>query len=115
MSRPIEYEVNEVAKAFDEYINNNEEPLIQEFCLNYGMSRPNLYVMKEKYKEIEEAMDKCLTKQEIYILRNAQRINPALAIFRLKQPTFGYKDRQEIENTVTVKEDKLDDILRAMK
>ena len=41
-------------------------------------------------------------KQEMFLIR-AKDVNPIMAIFRLKQPSFGYKDKQEIDTTITSK------------
>ena len=42
-----------------------------------------------------------LDKQELFLAR-AKDINPVMAIFRLKQPVFGYKDKQDIQLDATV-------------
>lgn len=100
MGAPKQYNVDDIVKAFDEYITANDEPLVQEFALNYGISRTHLYELSNSNSNLSDIINKCLVKQEIYLVRNAStnKINPVFTMFRLKQPSFGYKDKQEIES-----------------
>ena len=47
----------------------------------------------------QEAKKRLLRKQELFLIKEgaANRINPTMAIFRLKQPVFGYTDKQDIK------------------
>lgn len=111
IGRPRKYDINDVIEKFEEYIKKEEEPLVQEFALNYGISRPRLYELAEENKELSDTIKKAIEKQEVFLLKGATRgqLNPTFCIFRLKQPCFGYNDKQEIEHNGKLKtESKVD-------
>jgi hypothetical protein len=85
----------------NDYIDTHDEPMIQEFCLLYGYGRQTMYDIAEDNEQIAYTMKRLMLKQEIYLVKQAEagKINPAFAIFRLKQRGFDYKDKQEIEHT----------------
>ena len=100
--RPRIYNADDVCKALDVYIDSNEEPLIQEFCLQYDISKDQLYVIsqrdEEDSKRLADSMKKAIAKQEVFLVKNATRrtIDPVFSMFRLKQPCHGYTDRHEV-------------------
>ena len=108
MARPIEHNIDDIIQSLEKYIELNEEPLVQEFALNYGISRSRLYELAEKNDILSYTIKKAIEKQEVYLLKNASRnlINPTFTMFRLKQPTFGYKDKTEIDQNIGNKDDK---------
>lgn len=103
MARPTTIDVNDVIEKLNQYIDKNEEPLIQEFCLNYPISNSRFYDYEKENSELSEAIKRCIKKQEVFLVRNAERnkINPVFAMFRLKQKCFGYTDKQEIDQKVS--------------
>ena len=100
--RPTTIDVNDVIDKLNIYINENEEPFIQEFCLNYDISKARFYDLAGTNQELSDAIKKAIMKQELYIVKNASKskINPVFGMFRLKQPTFGYTDKTEIDQTI---------------
>jgi hypothetical protein len=100
MARPRKYNVDDIIEKMDKYIRQNDEPLIQEFILDYGISKAHLYELEKESEGLSDAIKKCIQKQEVYLLRNAsvKAIDPVFTMFRLKQPCFGYKDKQEVES-----------------
>jgi hypothetical protein len=100
----------EVYTAFDEYIRNEPDPTVVHFvssdetAMQYNVSRDNI----NDWEEFSTLQKKAIQKQEAYLLRNGGRgvYNPTMAIFRLKQPQHGYKDR--IDSDITTGGEKID-------
>lgn len=96
-------EKQEVYDAFTEYINTTDDPTtvgfvsVNEVALQYSVTRHNIHDWAE-FSALEE---RAVTKQEHFLITNAgsNKYNPTFAIFRLKQPVHGWKDR--IENDLT--------------
>ena len=101
MGRPKKYDVNDVIDKLNKYIDITDEPMIIEFCLNYGISRTHLYELRDINEDLANTIKKAISKEEMFLVKNAekQKINPVFAMFRLKQPTFGYKDKTEVETS----------------
>ena len=100
--RPRIYNAEHISEALLKYIEENDEPLIQEFCLNYDISKDQLYAIsgrdEEDSKRLSDSMKKAIAKQEVFLVKNATRrtIDPVFSMFRLKQPCHGYTDRHEL-------------------
>lgn len=101
--RPPKFDAAEINKALETFIMENNEPLIQEFTLNYGISQSRFYDLAKDNEKLSETIKKALTKQELYLIKQTQagNINPTFAIFRLKQKQFGWTDKQEVDSKVT--------------
>ncbi|MCY6957845.1 terminase small subunit [Clostridium brassicae] len=101
MPKP-KFNVNDIIEKLNIFIDENEEPLIQEFCLQYGISRSRFYDYAAENKQLSDTIQKAIDKQEIFLIKNTERgkLNPTFVIFRLKQKCFGWKDKQEIDQTV---------------
>ena len=106
LGRPKIYNVDDIVEKLNKYIDDTEEPMILEFCVNYGINRQYLYELRDKElvkdnKSLADTIKRAIEKEEMFLLKNAERqkINPVFAMFRLKQPAFGYKDKTEIETT----------------
>lgn len=92
-------EREEVLEAFEQYIIEEEDPTVVGFVANdetaikYNVTRDNI----NDWDEFSTLKKRAITKQEAYLLKNGtqNKINPTLAIFRLKQPQHGYKDKFE--------------------
>jgi hypothetical protein len=108
LGRPRIYDPEVLADKLDAYIEDTPEPLIQEFCLNENINKDTLYRLEKENKHLSDSMKKAIQKQEIYLVRNGStgKVNPVFAIFRLKQPTFGYTDKADI--TLTAKQEEYD-------
>jgi len=99
MARPVKYKPDDIIEALNRYIDDTEDPLIKEFCLQYGISSSRFYDLTKDNTALLEAIKRATEKDEIYLLRNAEsnKINPTFSIFRLKQPVHGYTDRQDVK------------------
>jgi hypothetical protein len=98
--RPNIYDPLELAERLNEYINNNDYPLIKEFCLQPNTPcHDRLIILKQDCPELDEAYKKAIAKQEVFIDRGATMgvLNPTFAIFKLKQHQFGWTDKQQID------------------
>lgn len=82
-----------------EYIDMTDDPQIKEFCLD--RSNPCDDTLVEWGKEIDSgfsaAIKRLIAKQEVYLSRQTS----VMAIFRLKQPQHGYKDKTEQDINAT--------------
>lgn len=103
MSKVTSEELQEVVDALDAYINITPDPTIVGFCawdpvaIKYRVNKDNVH----DWPECRELQKRALQKQEAYLLEGAtrNRINPIMAIFRLKQPQHGYTDRVDHDLT----------------
>lgn len=94
----------ELLEAIEKYTEATDQPLIKEFCLQFDISEDALQDYRDKYRSISGAIKKLLAKQEVFLVKagSSNQINPTMAIFRLKQPVFGYTDKQQVDFTGNV-------------
>lgn len=93
----------EVYNALQQYILETDDPTIpgflseNEVALKYHINDSNLY----DWQEFPALIKQAVRKQEAYLLKQAGagKYNPAIAIFRLKQPQHGYRDKVETDIT----------------
>lgn len=93
----------EVYEALEQYIKRTPDPTIVGFVswdevpLKYDVTDDNI----NDWEEFSRLRKRAVKKQEAYLLQAAGtgRFNPTFAIFRLKQPVHGYKDRVEQDIT----------------
>lgn len=88
-----------------EYIDSIPDPNLPEFCsmLDDNPHRDTLYEWSNdeevnKIYGFRHLLKRLHEKQESFLIR-AKDVNPIMAIFRLKQPSFGYTDKQVIDQT----------------
>ncbi len=101
MARPREINIQDVIKEFDVYVDETEYPMVKEFALNYRISTSRLYDLIKENDELSDTKKRCLTKAEIYLNKKLAegKTNPTGKIFLLKQPAFGYTDKQAIDHS----------------
>jgi hypothetical protein len=101
-------QVKELMCAFEEYIQNTEVPIINEFTYQQGIIRQNLY----DYPEFSTLLKRCTEKKEVALEKGMLSGNmpPAAAIFSLKQ--MGWRDKHEVEHNGSMKISVIDDIKR---
>ena len=99
--RPTIIDANDMCEKLSVYIKENEEPMIIDFCVQYGISKQRFYELVQNNQELADLQKELITKEESFLVRNGERghINPVFTMFRLKQPAFGYKDKTEIETS----------------
>lgn len=99
--RPLKFtsqELSDIYDAFDDYINKVDDPTITGFISRYSINDKWIDRDYLQGKKIFRALiTKARAKEESYLL--SQMKNPTMAIFRLKQPIFGYSDVQKVEST----------------
>lgn len=99
-------EKEELAVALDKWIKATDYPLLTAFCLDdsvaqtYDLTEDNL----QDWEEFTNLRKKALKKQVKYLDEGAtaNRVNATFAIFKLKQPAFGWTDKQEIQHSGAV-------------
>lgn len=98
MARPVKYDVNDIKNSLDEYIANTDDPMIVDFCVQYGISKGHLYELAKNDSALNDTIKMSCDKQERYIVKQTQsgNIPPAFGIFRLKQKQFGWTDKTEV-------------------
>lgn len=92
----------EVYHAFEEYIEDNEYPTMPDFCAynkvakKYKLTTQNL----KDWEQFTSLRKRLVDKQEQFTESQVMKgkLNPTWAIFKLKQPAFGWTDRQEIQH-----------------
>ncbi len=92
---PVTLNPDDIADKLEQYIAVTDMPYIERFALEYPISIESLRRLRESNKRLDGALKKALTKQELYLneMASHNKINPTFAIFKLKQPQFGYSDR----------------------
>lgn len=96
-------EKKEVWRAFEKYVDEEEYPTVTGFCANhkiavkYGLISQNLKDWPQFSSLIKKANDKQAIYTEEQTIRG--KMNPTWAIFKLKQPAFGWTDKQEVEHS----------------
>lgn len=87
--------VKEIQWLFQEYIDNNDVPIIAEFAYTNGILRESLY----DYPEFSTLLKMCIAKKESQLekLTLSGKINAPMAIFSLKQ--LGWTDKEKIEHS----------------
>jgi hypothetical protein len=113
LARPRVYKHDDIADLLAAYIDENELPLIEEFCVNNDVTRDTFYRLlgesehgKNSVGEEVSSKLSCIKKRadqkaEAYLVKNAlgNKVNPVFSMFMLKQARFGWRDKQEIEHT----------------
>lgn len=93
----------EVYEALEAYIQRTPDSTIVGFCAWDPV--PNKYDVTDDnindWPEFSRLRKKAVLKQEAFLLSGAitNKLNPTFAIFRLKQPVHGYKDRVDSDIT----------------
>lgn len=101
MARPTIYNPEDIADALEKFIAANDSPLIQQFLVEYDMSKSRFYDLAQHNDRLSDAIKRAINKQEAYIVKNTEtgKLNPIFSIFRLKQHQFGWVDKQEVAAT----------------
>lgn len=94
----------EVAEAYDAYVERTDLPLIAEFCVFDPVAR-KYGILKDEFdlwRELQPGKRRGHLKQEAYLFKTGMKANnPAFTIFLLKQERIGYRDRYDNVNTDT--------------
>lgn len=92
----------EIKAAFEKYIETTEDPNIAQFVAYNPVALKHKVTKRDMYenKHFDKLKMWALAKQEAYLLKVGMTSqNVTMAIFRLKQPYHGYRDRVEQDIT----------------
>lgn len=96
-------EKKEVWKAFEKFVDENDYPTVTGFCANHklGIKYKLISQNLKDWPQFSSLIKRANDKQAEYTEDMAQRgkMNPTWAIFKLKQPAFGWTDKQEVEHS----------------
>jgi len=100
--RPKNYnnkQIAEIKVKLEEYIDNEDLPILAEFAYKNNITRQIFY----DYKEFSTLVKKLFDKKEAQLERLGafNIINATMAVFSLKQ--LGWRDKQETEITGGIK------------
>lgn len=100
VGKPPKFNTEQMREIYDDldvYIRTNEDPAIVRFVANYYK-----YDVVDQYiyerPEYAGLVKRAIKKQEAYLISCEK--NPTMAIFRLKQPQHGYRDKTEVATTI---------------
>jgi hypothetical protein len=101
MARPVEWTDELKSALLDDFINYVEEqdiPIIAEFCAKHHVYKQRLY----EWAEFADSIKWCITKKEgaLESMGLTKQIDTTMAIFSLKQ--LGWKDKTEVEHSGSV-------------
>jgi len=96
--RPRKYSpetVEQIYHALDDYIENNDIPILAEFAYQNDITREYLY----KYEEFSTLVKRLRNKKESQLEKKALRkeVDTGMAVFSLKQ--LGWSDKKHMELT----------------
>jgi hypothetical protein len=108
MARPKVYDPEVLAVQLQEYTDSVSEPMIQEFCVLRKINKDTIYRLEKECKALSDSIKYLHAKQELRTIRLAESgdINTTFAIFKLKQKCYGWSDKQEVDQTISNKDDK---------
>lgn len=88
-------------KEYIQYCNKEERlPNVAGFCVYSDINRDTFYAQKDYYSDTFKKVNEMLEDEAL----NNKYVNDTLKIFYMKNKC-GYKDRQEIDSSVNVKQD----------
>ena len=104
--RPCIYTAEGLTEDLLTYIDETEDPYIEEFALKRNVSVDTIYRYKKESTELSDAIKKCHTKQALRTIRRIESgsIPANFGIFKLKQKAYGaWTDKQQIEQAINQK------------
>lgn len=98
---PKKFFAKDIIKDLNKYIEETDDPMVEEFVLNSEFSGDTLYRLAKEDVELSETIKKVHQKQSIRTQRLAELgdIPTAWAIFKMKQKCYGWTDKQEVVST----------------
>ena len=99
--RPKVYSDEKILEDLIKYMNNTDDPYIEDFILQNEFSPDTFYRLAKENKKLSDTIKRVHAKQMMRTVRKAElgEINPTFAIFKLKQKCYGWTDKQEIEHS----------------
>ena len=98
--RPRVFDAEDMGAGRMAHVERSDDPSIVGFCVEYKTHKDTVYRLAKENQRLADAIKECSVKQEERTVRLAEAgtIPTAWAIFKMKQPTYGWSDRQEISN-----------------
>lgn len=95
-------QIVEIVQDFIDYIDRTPDPTIVNFTSTYKKYSINKDYISD-HEEFSELRKRAIEKQESFLLYGAtqNKLNASVAIFRLKQPQHGYKDKTEVDQNIS--------------
>lgn len=96
--RPDVHDYDKVIEKLRHYTENNDVPIIAEFCYKNGIPRQTLYDKAQNHEGLSDAIKMAILKKEAMLEKGSLngQINYRFAIFSLKQ--LGWSDKVDVEN-----------------
>jgi hypothetical protein len=93
---PTKYNIEDIVKSLQEYVEQTALPVISRFCTQYGIPREYLYQLAQLSDDLSYSIKIAIAKKEAELEEGGLqgRYAAAMAIFSLKQ--LGWKDRHDI-------------------
>lgn len=98
------YHADNLIPAFEKYITETEYHIIKEFLLLYKLSgtpfnNARAYLESIGDMRLSELMEASINKKEVFLEKKAiaGEIDTKFAMFILKQPCHGWRDKVEVE------------------
>jgi len=117
MARPKKFDADKLADQLIKYTNLSDDPMVQEFCYENDVTKDTVYRLAKENSRLSDSIKRLHNKQEIRTIRKAESgdINNTFAIFKLKQPCYGWTDKQEVNHSggVTVKTEIIEKYLKS--
>ena len=95
------YDLQTIADKLETYIQSTDNPSVAEFCSDFSNPvKDTLYNYAKEYKPISDSLKRINAIQEARTIRMLEsgELNPIYGIFKLKQPAYGWTDKQQVES-----------------
>ena len=99
---PRQYNAQEMIDDLRAYIDSNDNPIIEEFLLSVPYCKDTLYRFKAESTILSDTIKELHCKQEVRTVHRVENgdMPVAWAIFKMKQPVYGWTDKQTIDATI---------------
>lgn len=95
--------IKELLAEYKDFVKTEKDPNVAKFVTSSDLCFEHLILPHNIYdwQEFAGLRKLAIAKQEAYLIEKAgdNKYNPTLAIFRLKQPQHGYRDRVDTDVT----------------
>jgi hypothetical protein len=98
-------DIPSISRGLKDYIDKHDEPIMVGFMAEFRLkgqwlNKDDIVTLSERDKGFKELVNLARLKEEATLLK--QKDKPVMAIFRLKQPIFGYIDNARQTTEVNV-------------
>ncbi|MDP4117679.1 MAG: hypothetical protein Q8873_00600 [Bacillota bacterium] len=104
MARPKEINIDDLIAKFNLYIDNTDDPLIEEFAINYRVNRQYIYELAKDNEQLTDTITRAIEKQRVYLLKQGTKsktLDGNIVRLRLIQPCHGFADKTTVQAEVT--------------